>query len=124
MVHKEHCNCHKIGVESTCLQSFVHVHICIQVNELQELARPIVMGRSCIFVVFQKGDVYAYITMPIFCALPNSITSPSFRCWFIPVSEVREFSRKKEKKKNTSKSGYFRFDTFPTVQMDPFFNET
>ena len=63
--------------------------------------------------------------MPIFCASPNSITSLSFRCWSIPVSEICEFNRKKKKKKkkkkmNNSKSGYFRFDTFATVQMDPF----
>ena len=66
--------------------------------------------------------------MSIFCVSPNSITSPSFRCWSIPVSEIREFNRKKKEKKkkkmNNSKSGYFRFDTFPTVQMDPFFNQT
>ena len=77
----------------------------------------------------KKGDVYTNFTMPIFCASPNSITSPSFRCWSILVSEIREFNRKKEKEKkkkkmNNSKSGYFRFDTFPTVQMDPFFNQT
>ena len=76
------------------------------------------------FVVFQKGDVYTNFTMPIFCASPNSITSPSFRCWSIPVSEIREFNRKKKRKKmNNSKSGYCRFDTFSTVQMDPFFNQ-
>ena len=63
---------------------------------------------------------YAY-----FCASPNSITSLRFRCWSIPVSEIREFNRKKKKKKmNNSKSGYFQFDTFSTVQMDPFFNQT
>ena len=80
-----------------------------------------------VFLWFSKnGDVYTTFTMPIVCASPNSITSPSFRCWSIPVSEIREFNRKKKKKKkkkkkmNNSKSGYFRFDTIPTVQMDPF----
>ena len=90
------------------------------------------MGRSCFFVVFQKGDVYTKFTMPIFCASPNSFISLSFRCWSIPVSEIREFNRKKEKEKkkkmkkkmNNAKSDYFRFDTFPTVQMDPCFNQT
>ena len=76
----------------------------------------------------KKGDVYTYFTMSIFCASPNSSMSPSFRFWSILVSEIHEFNRKKEKKKkkkmNNSKSGYFRFDTFPTVQMDPFFNQT
>ena len=72
----------------------------------------------------KKGDVYTNVTVPIFCASPNSITSTSFRCWSIPVSEIREFNRKKKKKMNNSKSGYFRFDTFPTVQLDPFFNQT
>ena len=69
------------------------------------------------------GDVYTNFTMPIFCASPNSITSLSFRRWSIPVSEICEFNRKnyKKKKMNNSKSGYFRFNTFPTVQMDPFF---
>ena len=84
------------------------------------------MGRSCFLWFSKKGDVYTNFTMPIFCASPNSITSLSFRCWSIPVSEIREFNRKKKKKKkkmNNSKSGYFRFDTFPTVQMDPFFNQ-
>ena len=46
----------KIGAESlnsTCLQSFVHVYI--QVIELQELARRIVMyGPKLFFVVFRK----------------------------------------------------------------------
>ena len=102
-------NYYKIGAESlnsTCLQSFVHV--CIQVIELQELACRIVMyGPKLFFVVFQKGDVYTNFTMPIFSASPNSITSPSFRCWSVPVSEIREFNQKKEKKKmNNSKSGY------------------
>ena len=75
----------------------------------------------------KKGDVYTNFTMPIFCASPNSIMSLSFRSWSIPVSEIREFNRKKKKKKkkmNDSKSGYFRFDTFSTVHMDPFFNQT
>ena len=82
------------------------------------------MGRSCFLWFSKKGDVYTNFTMPIFCVSPNSITSLKFRCWSVPVSEIREFNRKKEKKKkmmNNSKSGYFRFDTFPTVQMDPFF---
>ena len=47
---------YKIGAESlnsTCLQSFVHV--CIQVIELQELACCIVMyGPKLFFAVFQK----------------------------------------------------------------------
>ena len=73
----------------------------------------------------EKGDVDTNFTMPIFCVSPNSITSPSFRCWSIPVSKIREFNWKKEKeKKKNSKSGYFVFDTFLTVQMDPFFNQT
>ena len=53
--------------------------------------------------------VYTHFTMPIFCTSPNSITSLSFRCWSIPVSETCEFNRKKKKKMNNSKSGYFRF---------------
>ena len=75
----------------------------------------------------KKRDVYTNFTIAIFCASPNSITSLSFRGWSIPVSEIREFNRKKKKKKkkmNNSKSSYFRFDTFSTVQMDPFFNQT
>ena len=78
----------------------------------------------------KKGNVYTNFTMPIFCVSPNSIMLLSFRCWSIPVSEIREFNRKekekkkKKKKKNNSKSGYFRFYTFPTVQMDPFLNQT
>ena len=120
-------NYHKIGAESlnsTRLQSFVHV--CIQVIELQELACRIVMyGPKMFFVVSEKGDVDIKFTMPIFCASPNSITSPTFRCCSILVSEIREFNRKKEKKKmNNLKSGYFGFDTFSTVHMDPFFNHT
>ena len=94
------------------------------------------MGRSCFLWFSKKGDVYTKFTMPIFCASPNSIISLSFRCWSIPVSEIREFNRKKEKEKekkekkkkkkkmNNSKSDYFRFYTFPTFQMDPFFNQT
>ena len=91
------------------------------------------MGRSCFLWFSKKGDVYTKFTMPIFCVSPNSIISLSFRCWSIPVSEIREFNRKKEKEKekkkkkkkmNNAKSDYFRFDTFPTVQMDPFFNQT
>ena len=101
-------NYHKIGAESlnfTCLQSFVHV--CIQVIELQELARSVVMyGPKLLFA--KKGDVYTNFTMPIFCVSPNSITSPSFRCWSTSVSEIREFNRKEKKKKmNNSESGYF-----------------
>ena len=64
-------------------------------------------------VVFQKGDVYTNFTMPIFCVSLNSITSPSFTCWSIPVSEIREFNRK-EKKMNNS---YFQFNAFPMVEM-------
>ena len=71
------------------------------------------MGRSCFLWFSKKGDVYTKFTMPIFCASPNSIISLSFRCWSIPVSEIREFNRKKEEKKekkkkmNNSKSDYF-----------------
>ena len=35
--------------------------------------------------------------MPNFCTSSNSITSPSFRCWSIPVSEICEFNQKKER---------------------------
>ena len=62
-------------------------------NELQELACRIVMYGSKLFC---GKDVYTNFAMPIFCASPNSITSPSFRCWSIPVSEIREFNRKKK----------------------------
>ena len=54
---------------------------------------------ECFLWFSEKGDVDTNFTMPIFCASANSITSPSFRCWSIPVSEIREFNRKKEKKK-------------------------
>ena len=61
---------------STYLQRFVHVHVCIQAIELQELVRPIVMyGRKFFFVVLKKGDVYTNFTIPSSCVLPNSITS-------------------------------------------------
>ena len=52
-------NYYKIGAESlnsTCLQSFVHV--CIQVIELQEFACHIVMYGPKLF--FEKGDVYIH----------------------------------------------------------------
>ena len=84
------------------------------------------------FVVFhkKKQDVYTNMTMPIFCALPNSITSSSFICWSIPVSEIRELNGKKKKKKEKYimedeqfKKWLFRFDTFPTVQMNSFFSK-
>ena len=84
------------------------------------------MCRSYFLRFSKKGDVYTNLTMPIFCASSNSITSLSFRCWSISVSEIREFNRKKKEKKkkkkmNNSKSGYCRFVTFPTLQIDPFF---
>ena len=53
-----------------------------------------------VFVVFQKGDVYTNFIMPIFCVSLNSITSPSFRCWFIPVSGILKFNQKKKQKMN------------------------
>ena len=83
-----------------------------------------------VFRGFPKKEMFTQILLClyIFCASPNSITSLSFRCWSISVSEIREFNRKKKEKKkkkmNNSKSGYFRFDTLSTVQMDPFFNQT
>ena len=112
VVQKEHClptNYHKIGVESlnfTCLQSFVHVSV--QVIELQELARPIVMYGTKFFPKRRCLHKFHY---PYFSASPNSITSLSFRCRSIPVSEICEFNQKKEKM-NISKNGYCRFDTF------------
>ena len=51
--------------------------------------------------------------MPIPCASPNSI---SFICGCTPVSEIREFNLKKK----NSENGFFQFDTFPIVKMDPF----
>ena len=86
-----------------------------------------IVWAEVVFCGFPKKDTN--LTMPIFCASSNSITSLSFRCWSIPVSEIREFNRKKKEKKkkkkmNNSKSGYFRFVTFSTLQMDPFFNQT
>ena len=80
-----------------------------------------------VFCGFPKKEIFTHILLyPFFCVSPNSITSLSFRCWSIPVSEIHKFNRKKKKKKkmNNLKSGYFRFDTFPTVQLDPFFNQT
>ena len=61
--------------------------------------------------------------MPIFCASPNSITLPSFMCWCIAVSEIREFNLKK-KKMNNVKNGYIQFYTIPVVEMDSFINQT
>ena len=89
------------------------------------------MGRSCFL---KKGDVYTKFTMPIFCVSPNSIISLSFRCWSIPVSEIREFNRKKEKEKkekekkekkkkkkmNNSKSDYFDLTPFPQSKWTHF----
>ena len=51
-----------------------------------------------------------------------STTSPSFRYWSIPVSEIHKFNRKKkknEKKKmmNNSKNDYFQFNTLPMVEL-------
>ena len=92
--------------------------LCMYVFELQELACRIVMyGLKMFLCGFLKKEML--ITMPVFCVSPNSITSPSFICWSIPVSEIREFNRKKGKKKK-KKMNYFAFDIFPTVQMDPF----
>ena len=67
--------------------------------------------------------------MPIFCALPNSITLPTFMYWCISVSEFREFNRKKKKKKkkkkmNNLKNGFFKFYTIPVIEMDSFFDQT
>ena len=108
-------NYHMIGAEplkSTCLQSFVHV--CIQVIELQELACRIVMiGRSCFLWFYKKGDVDTNFTMPIFCVSPNSITSPSFKCWSILISEICEFNRKKEKEKKKMNNSKVAIVPFP-----------
>ena len=73
-------------------------------------------GPKLFFCGFPKKQMFTNILLCLFvCASPNSITSPSFRCWSIPVTEICEFNRKKEKKKmNNSKSGYFQFYTFPS----------
>ena len=78
------------------------------------------------FVGFPKKEMFKYYA--IFCVSPNSIISLSFRCWSIPVSEIREFNWKKKKKKakkkmNTSKNDYFQFNILVMVKMDPFFNQ-
>ena len=99
------------------------MHVCIQVIELQELACRIVMYGPKLFFS-KKGDVYTNFTMSIFCASPNSITSLSFRCWSIPVSEICEFDRKKKKKKKKKMNNSEKeFDTFPIVKKNPFFNQ-
>ena len=84
------------------------------------------MGRSCFSWFSKKGDVYTKFTMPIFCASPNSITSLSFRCWSIPVSEIREFNRKKEKekkKKTIQKVAIFDLTPFPQSKWTHFFTK-
>ena len=104
-------NYDKIGaasLHSTCLHVY---NASSQVIESQELAcRIVCMGRRC-FVWFSKKDVYTNCTIPLFCTSPNSITSLSFRWWSSPVSEIREFNRKKMNT-NYSKSGSFRFDSY------------
>ena len=64
-----------IGAESlntTCLQSFVHV--CIQVIELQELACRIVMyGPELFFVVFQKKEMFTQILLRLFSACHQTL---------------------------------------------------
>ena len=57
------------------------------------------MGRSCFLSFSEKGIMLREI-VPIFCMLPISMISPSFRCWSILVSEIREFNRKNKKEKN------------------------
>ena len=64
---------YKIGAESlnsTCLQSFVHV--CIQVIELQELACCIVMYGPKLF--FENGDIYTNFTLCLFSACHQTLS--------------------------------------------------
>ena len=110
MVQKVHClstnyqNNKVESLNSTSVQSLVHKGI-----ELQTHACPILMyGLKLVFlVVFQKRDAYTNCTMPIFCVSPITVTSPSFRCWSIPVSEIREFNRKKKKEKKMNNPAIF-----------------
>ena len=109
-------NYYKIGaasLNSTCLHVY---NASSQVIESQELAcRIVCMGLRCFLWFSKKGDVY---TIPLFCTSPNSSTSLSFRWWSSPVSEIREFNRKKM---NT----YFDLSPiYPTVQMNPLLHQT
>ena len=82
-------------------QSFVHV--CIQVIELQELTCRIVPK---FFGGFPKKEMFTQIFLCLFSACHQTLSPySSFRCWSIPVSEIREFNQKE--KMNNSKSGYF-----------------
>ena len=96
VVQKGHCLSQNNGVESLDSTS---VHVSIQVIELQNYACLTLMyGTKLILWFYKNGGVYTNFTMPVFfCVSPISMTSPSFRCWSIPVSEIREFNRKKKK---------------------------
>ena len=61
----------------------------------------------------------------VFCGFPKKeMFTQILLCLFLEKEKEKKKKKKKKKKMNNSKSGYFRFDTFPTVQMDPFFNQT
>ena len=68
-------------------------------------------GPKLFIVVLQK--VRCLPNKPIPCVSPKSISLQS-RC--TPVSEIREFKRKK----NNSEKGFFDFGTFPIVKNNPF----
>ena len=90
------------------------VYISHSISELQEHA-----SSHCSLLWYTKGIVYQQNYHKIGVESLNSTCFQSF----VPFSEIRKFNWKKKKKKMT-KSGYFRFDTFPTVQTDPFSQQT
>ena len=80
------------------------------------------------FAVFQKRRCLHKFDYAYFLRVIDLYHFTEFQMLVFPASEIREFNRKKKEKKrkkmNNSKSGYFRFIAFPTLQMDPFFNKT
>ena len=75
-------------------------------------------GSWLFFVVSKKGNVYTNFTTLIFCTIPKLYNLFKF------ASSTGKGEEEEKKKMNNSKSGYFRFDTFLTVQMDPVFSQT
>ena len=66
----------------------------ILIDELHEHAY--LHGLKFFLWFLKNGDIIHNFTMLSFCVSSNSIASPSFRSWSIPVSEIRKFNQKKK----------------------------
>ena len=104
-----------ISLIPTCLPSFMQPSILVR--ELHKFACPIVMYGPKVFIGFPKSKVFTKTLICLFPARHQSL-------YLYQVSNVGVLRLVRFANSTRRSSFVFKFDTFPIVKKNPFFNQS